>query len=138
MNTMNNIQVELKTWLTNLCASSPEFEQRLRTLLLQNKTLVRNINIAFKTKDIKHIQIMIKDFMIENKIFIRTCSSCNKKYFLVGKPDEKVYKRKCDQCGEPLFLSASKIYGNDNYNGSGLNVYDDDYWRDNYWNNIYY
>lgn len=103
---MRNIQKELKEWLLKeICKNNEEFEMKLRILLRQDKSLIKNMNNAYKEQDIALIQSMIKNYMLEKRVYIQTCKSCKKTSFFFAEANETVYKRKCEFCAESLFVT---------------------------------
>lgn len=106
---MEDIQIELKKWLSDYCGNVQEYENRVRKLINQNKSLIIYINAAYSSQEIVGIQERIKNFLIEKKVWIETCNNC-KKVNYISKPKD-IYNRKCEQCSHWLFKETEE---NDN------------------------
>ncbi|WP_338656285.1 hypothetical protein [Sporosarcina psychrophila] len=106
---MEDIQIELKKWLSDYCGNVQEYEYQVRTLINQNENLTTYIKAAYSSQNIEIIQEKIEDFLIEKKIWIETCNNC-KKVNYISKP-KNIYNRKCEQCSHSLFKETEE---NDN------------------------
>lgn len=102
---MEDIQTELKKWLSDYCGNVQEYEHQVRILIIQNKTLTTHINAAYSSQNIEIIQEKIQDFLIEKKIWIETCNNCKKVNYISG--EEKIYNRECEQCSHSLFKNEN-------------------------------
>ena len=109
---MEDVQVELKKWLSDYCGNVQEYEYKVRTLINQNKLLTTNIKSAYSSRDIVKIKEMIKVFLIKKEIWIETCNNCKKVNYISGryKPNEKFINRKCEQCNQSLFNNEDDDY----------------------------
>ncbi|WP_186673544.1 hypothetical protein [Sporosarcina sp. BP05] len=102
---MEDIQIELRKWLSNHCGNVQKYEDRVRTLIRQDKNLIRDINTTYSSRDIVSIQKRIEGFLKEEQVFIKTCKKCKKVTYISGpyKPDEIISDRKCKKCSHWLF-----------------------------------
>ncbi|MFF2290474.1 hypothetical protein [Peribacillus butanolivorans] len=96
---MSVVLSQLKEWIFELSGNDTECEQKLRELLLQDKQLVRNINIAYNDSNIPRIHNLIKGYLSAKNIIVRTCKVCNKKNFISS---DYLIGIKCEQCHQLL------------------------------------
>jgi len=108
---MEDVQIDLKKWLSDYCGNVQEYEFQVRTLIRQDKNLIRDINSAYSSRDIVRIQERIKGFLKEEKVFIKTCKKCENVNYISSpyKPDEIIANRKCEKCSHWLFGKKAEI-----------------------------
>ncbi|MEH7483959.1 hypothetical protein V7157_23410 [Neobacillus drentensis] len=102
---MGEIKTELAEWIADFCGNDEECEQKLRKLMLQDKELVRSINVAFNSGNVPRIQQLIKNYLSDKRMIIRTCKACNKKNFISS---HNLVGMKCEQCDQ-LLLQPKKV-----------------------------
>ncbi|PAE32021.1 hypothetical protein [Bacillus sp. 7884-1] len=120
---MDEIQGVLKKWLADLCGNDQKNEQKFRSLLLQDKSLVREINTAYRNQDILATKNLIENFANKNNLLLRNHPIVQewKSYrsnllnsleeVEKGKSTEKLKDGKCIQCDNDLILvSYSAFY----------------------------
>lgn len=85
-----------------------EYEDEVRLLIKRDKGLLNSINADYLLKDVASIQKKITKYLIENKVWIKTCKKCDTVNFITGpyKPDEKIFNRQCEECAYPIFKSV--------------------------------
>ncbi|MDD9312579.1 hypothetical protein PUS82_14985 [Cytobacillus firmus] len=102
---MSAIQKELKDWIANLSGNDKECEQKIRTLLNQDKYLVYEIKFAYEDNNTPRIKKLIKDYLSRKKIIVRTCKECSKKNLIYS---DKLEVLKCEHCQQPLLKPKAK------------------------------
>lgn len=102
---MRTIKSELKEWLGNLSGNDKECELKVRSLLNQDKDLIYEINFAYASGNVPRVQQLIKDYLSNQRIIIRTCKECSKKNLVYS---YKLEVMRCEQCQKPLLKPKVK------------------------------
>jgi hypothetical protein len=102
---MSALQTELKDWIAGISGNDRDCEQRIRKLLLQDKSLLKDINLAYKDKNVIRVKRLIQNFLAEHKIIVRTCKYCKKKNMISS---DYLVDAECEQCHKNL-LGTTKI-----------------------------
>lgn len=106
VNLMSFKQTTLKNWIADLCGNDEECEQKLRNLLSQDWEVLNTIKIAFSESNIPRVQWIIKNFLTQKDIIIRTCKDCSKKNFVYN---VNLIGLKCEQCHQLLLEPTNKV-----------------------------
>lgn len=105
---MENVQIELRKWLSEYCGNVQEYEYQVRKLINLNKIVTSRIRSAYSSRDIEKIKELIKEFLIEKNIWIKTCNNCKKVNYISGKRGERILNRKCEQCYHFLYKNEKE------------------------------
>lgn len=73
------IKKEMSEWLNGLCDNDQRIIDKIRRLLIENKPLLRAINIDFQNGNTQLIKDSIESFLESKNIYITNCKYCRRK-----------------------------------------------------------
>ncbi|SOC39062.1 hypothetical protein [Ureibacillus acetophenoni] len=122
------IQKIMKEWLSNKCENDEHVERNLRKLIIQDKQLLREINILIQNGTVSEIQdyVIIEiqkliDSFIESKnLIINLCKRCKSKDLFNTHNIEHHICKKCSR--DILKVSYKNITEGKKYNPEQRNV----------------